>query len=167
MGGGMTWKNMCTDRSPRKESTKEERNGGEGGRIKGDSFILERTEGRLDVGKTRMGSETGEPGSGLLASAALSESADSWEGLERRLILKTRFEDGDDGEGLVPEPPLTLLLNLSTVFSTTLDSRLTRLWDEEISFCVWSFAWGTGGSWLAMRGGLRKAMPQSSSGMLT
>lgn len=127
---------MCTDRAPCKESSKEGRNGGEGGRIKGDSFILERTEGRLDAGKTRMGS--GELGSGVLASIAPSELADSWEGLERRLILKTRLDDGDDGEGIVPEPPLTLLLNLSTVFSTTLDSRLTRLWDEEISFCVWS-----------------------------
>jgi hypothetical protein len=163
--GEMTWKNNeCTDRSPFKESTKEGRNGGEGGRIKGDSFILERAEGRLDAGETRMGSETGKPGDGFLASIALSESADSWEGFERRLILKTRLDDGDEGDGVVPEPPLTLLLNLSTVFSTTLDSRLTRLWDEERSFCVWS---GTGGSWLAMRGGLRKAMPQSSLGLLT
>jgi len=106
-----------------------------------------------------MGSETGEPRGGrFLASAALSRSADSWEGLERRLILKTRLEDGDEGEGGVPEPPLTLLLNLSTVFSTALDRRLTRLCDEEISFCVSIFPWGTGGSGLAMRGELRKAI---------
>ena len=90
---------------------------------------------------TRMDSETGEAS---LASVPRSESADSCEGFERRLILKTRLDGGVKG---APEPPPTLLVNLST----TLDNRLTG---EGRSFCVWSgeresgsiFSWGTEGS---------------------
>jgi len=53
-------------------------------------------------------------------------------------MVKARLEG--EGEIVVDVVPLTLLLNLSTVFSTALEMRLTRLWAEGGVSC-----WGTRG----------------------